>query len=725
MSPTRLFRRLLLRPLATRTTPPIRRAPRPLGAGVERLEARDVPATLDLTGTTLTLTLDPGASAEMTGTATALTFNAGLGFTVTANAGAQGLGFTDGLQSSGAGDLTTVTQLNIVGGAGTETFNISTTGGTFPAFAVANSVEVTGLNATSFDTGGAAQVYDGAVVLLAGATLTGSVVTFGGAVDGAFGLSVTASGLTAFNGVVGGTTPLASLSTDAAGSTTIAGDVTTTGNQTFGDNTTLTGAATLASTGGDIAFNQAIDGGFALTVNAAGGTTFVGGVGGTTPLASLTVVTGTLAADAVSTSGGLSVTNTGTGSVTGVIAGTTVTKSGAGTLTLSGASTYTGATLVNAGVLSITGSVTSNVTVGAGGTLGGTGTITGNVDGTGTFAPGLSPGVMTINGNFTPTGTVQFEVNPPATAAGTNYDQYIVTGTVNLSGAALLFTGAAGAVADGLTVTLISNDLLDPTVPGANPADGATVTINGTDYVLAYNGGDGNDVVLVTPVDILVADTSVLEGSSGTATLTFTITLGVASSATVTVNYLTADGTATVADGDYVPTFGTLTFLPGETTKTVLVTVNGDTVNEADETVLLNFSTPVNAVLSATQAVGTITNDDPLPTVSIGDATLPEGAVGPTPFTFTVTLSAASGQTVTVNYLTADGTATVADGDYAAAAGTLTFLPGETTKTVTVLVAGDAANEADETFTVTLSSPTNATVATGTGTGTITNDDPV
>src|SRR5207237_1377561 len=103
------------------------------------------------------------------------------------------------------------------------------------------------------------------------------------------------------------------------------------------------------------------------------------------------------------------------------------------------------------------------------------------------------------------------------------------------------------------------------------------------------------------------------------------------------------------------------------------------------------------------------------PTISISDVTANEGNVGTTPFTFTVTLSNASSQTVTVNYATADGTATTADNDYVAASGTVTFLPGQTSQTITVQVVGDTKFEPDETFFVNLSMPTNATIADSQG----------
>ncbi|MBN9119030.1 MAG: carboxypeptidase regulatory-like domain-containing protein [Planctomycetes bacterium] len=123
------------------------------------------------------------------------------------------------------------------------------------------------------------------------------------------------------------------------------------------------------------------------------------------------------------------------------------------------------------------------------------------------------------------------------------------------------------------------------------------------------------------------------------------------------------------------------------------------------------------------QATGTIVNDDSMPSVSIGGGVShAEGNGGTTNFDFAVSLSAASGQTVTVGWSTADGTAT-AGSDYTAASGTLTFAPGETAKTVTVQVTGDTTAEDDETFTVELSGATGAMLSTAQATGTIHNDD--
>ncbi len=191
------------------------------------------------------------------------------------------------------------------------------------------------------------------------------------------------------------------------------------------------------------------------------------------------------------------------GSINAKLAGSVgLTKTTASTVDLFGANTYTGATAVTVGTLAINGSVTSNVTVTSPGVLNGVGTITGNVSGTGTFSPGNSPGTMTIVGNFTPTGTVNFEVNNPWTTPGTDFDRYLVTGMVDLSGATLTFsnTDDTTAPAAGTMLKIIDNDGTgDPTTASTSPAQGATVTIGTRSFTIFYNGGDGNDVILATP----------------------------------------------------------------------------------------------------------------------------------------------------------------------------------------------------------------------------------
>src|SRR5205807_9042219 len=156
------------------------------------------------------------------------------------------------------------------------------------------------------------------------------------------------------------------------------------------------------------------------------------------------------------------------------------------------------------------------------------------------------------------------------------------------------------------------------------------------------------------------------------------------------VTYTVTDGTATTADSDYSisPTTGTLHWNAGDSTpKSVVVTVNGDTKYETNETVNLALSSPSGATLGAqSTATLTIVNDDSQPTISINDVTHDEGNSSTTDYDFTVSLSNASYQTITVNAQTADNTATTADSDYTGVGSTLlTFSPGVTTQHFHVL----------------------------------------
>src|SRR5205814_822720 len=154
------------------------------------------------------------------------------------------------------------------------------------------------------------------------------------------------------------------------------------------------------------------------------------------------------------------------------------------------------------------------------------------------------------------------------------------------------------------------------------------------------------------------------EGISGTVNAVFTVSLSAASAQTVTVDYATANGTA-VAPSDYAAlTTTTRTFTPGQVSKTVTVLVNGDALNEPDETFAVNLTNATNASIGDGVGLGTIANDDAVPCLPTRRSSDLEGISGTVNAVFTVSLSAASGQTVTVDYATANGTA-VAPGDYA------------------------------------------------------------
>jgi len=153
------------------------------------------------------------------------------------------------------------------------------------------------------------------------------------------------------------------------------------------------------------------------------------------------------------------------------------------------------------------------------------------------------------------------------------------------------------------------------------------------------------------------------------------------------------------------------------------VPVTPDSADEADEdfTVALTSSAAVDP--NAGTAKVTILDDDG-PAVSVNDVTVKEGNAGSQPAAFVVSLSAPSAQVVSVDYATAAGTASAPD-DFTPANGTVTFNPGDTAKEVSPApsVAGDTVDEPDETFSLTLSNPVNATVAKAIGLATIVDDD--
>jgi|GEM_PF-161501 len=123
-----------------------------------------------------------------------------------------------------------------------------------------------------------------------------------------------------------------------------------------------------------------------------------------------------------------------------------------------------------------------------------------------------------------------------------------------------------------------------------------------------------------------ITDTSVVEGDQGTTQAMFTVTLARACASTVTVAFATSDGSATVADSDYVATGGTLMIPPGQTNSVIFVPVNGDWKDEwPSEYFCLNLSNAVNAVVLRTQAQATIIDDDRKPDIVVGDITVPEG----------------------------------------------------------------------------------------------------
>ena len=215
---------------------------------------------------------------------------------------------------------------------------------------------------------------------------------------------------------------------------------------------------------------------------------------------------------------------------------------------------------------------------------------------------------------------------------------------------------------------------------------------------------------------------TVNEGS-GTATITVTRTSG--SAGAVTVNSATSNGTAT-AGQDYTATAGTLSWANGDASaKTLTIPITDDGVVESSETVNITLSNPTGGVVigSPNPAVLTIDDNDAIAaTISINDVSQAEGNSG-SQMTFQVTLSAASNQTISVNYATSDGTAT-APADYTAVSTqALNFSPGQTQQQIVVNINGDVDVESNESFFVNLSNPAGASISDSQGVGTLTNDD--
>jgi len=206
---------------------------------------------------------------------------------------------------------------------------------------------------------------------------------------------------------------------------------------------------------------------------------------------------------------------------------------------------------------------------------------------------------------------------------------------------------------------------------------------------------------------------------------TFTVSLSVAYDVAVTVHYQTANGSAT-AGSDYAAASGDVIIAAGQTTKTFTALVIGDRSAEPTENFVVNLSAATNGLIVDSQGVGTILDNEPR--ISISDVTKAEGKKGQTTlFTFTVTLSAAYDQAVTMSFRTVNGTATTSNppqADYVAKSGTLTFAPGQTTKTITIEVKGDSKREANETFYLDLfGNSSNSLFTKNRGLGTILNDD--
>ncbi|MEO1204578.1 MAG: Calx-beta domain-containing protein, partial [Pseudomonadota bacterium] len=256
------------------------------------------------------------------------------------------------------------------------------------------------------------------------------------------------------------------------------------------------------------------------------------------------------------------------------------------------------------------------------------------------------------------------------------------------------------------------------------PDETLTLTLtNATNGTLSRStaiGSIDNDDVVVPSLS--VADAQVTEGDGSDATISFALSLSEATTVGVSVDYQTRDLSA-VAGDDYVGITGQLTIPAGDVGASVAVSVSGDVAVEADETLELILSNPVNATLGRSTAIGTIRdNDVVVPELSVADAAVVEGNAGDSTLDFALTLSETTAVDVSVEYQTSNGTA-VAGEDYVAVSGQATIVAGDLGTVVQVTVLGDADFEADETLEIRLTNPVNAALVRAVGVGNVLNDD--
>jgi co-chaperonin GroES (HSP10) len=353
----------------------------------------------------------------------------------------------------------------------------------------------------------------------------------------------------------------------------------------------------------------------------------------------------------------------------------------------------------------------------------------------------------------------------PGSSFGFNVEAALSAGGAGLSPATSA-TITVSPVADLPLVTNASTVVNTQTTSGLvitrNAVDGTEIThfkiTNITNGTLFKSDGTtpiaNNSFITSAEAGAGLRFTPALNLSSPSSTFSFQVQggtnasgagLGPAATASITVTKLTptislsssvnpsdfgqpVTFTATVSSGSGTPT-GTVQFKDGGSNLGAAQTLtNGTaqlttaTLTSGNHVITADYSGDATFESgSATLAGGQTVNA--APTVSINDVSIAEGNTGTTSLVLTVTLSAASAATVSVDYATANGTAQTSDNDYQSASGTLTFNPGEVAKTITLSINGDPKTEDDETVFVNLNNPVNATVADAQGVGTILNDD--
>jgi fibronectin-binding autotransporter adhesin len=631
---------------------------------------------------------------------------------------------------------------------------------------------------------------DNGIVLNGNATVSNSAnATLSGVISGANTLTkagastLTLSGTNTYAGtsVSAGTLSVASDVNLGSGTVTLASGSTldVTGATIIDNAIALAGNATVSNSA-NATLSGVISGGFNLAKSGASALTLSGSntYSGTTMLSAGTLsIAGdsNLGSGAVSLAAGTTLAITGSATIdnnlmlagaatvqaasavtwSGVISGgNTLAKTGAGTLTLSASNTATGTTTVSAGTLSVTGSTAGATAVASGATLGGSGTLGGTVtvQNGGTLSPGVSPGTLTVNGDLSMAAGSTLAVEINGTTAGTQYDQVIVNGAVDVSGATLSATHGYSP-GSGDSYTIIVNDAADAVTGSfSGLAEGATVAAggNGTVLTASYIGGTGNDFTLTAPVMPTVSSVSSISANStykvgdsvvmvvnfseavflSTGTIELMLETGTTDRA---ATYLAGSGSSalyfsyTVQEGDISSDL--------DFTGTTALVANGDTIQggsfidanltlpspgaagsiAASKDIVIDGVRPTASIVVADTALAvgetstvTITFNEAVSGLAVGDFTVANGVLsslssGDGGITWTATLTPTASTTDTTNLIVLDNTG-VADASGNTGTGTTDSnnYAIDTLRPTASIVVADTALVAGETSTVTI-----------------------
>lgn len=321
--------------------------------------------------------------------------------------------------------------------------------------------------------------------------------------------------------------------------------------------------------------------------------------------------------------------------------------------------------------------------------------------------------------------TVSYAVGSGGTAVpGTDFTA--VSGTVSF---------AAGTTQLTRTFTVATtNDTLDedPETFAMTLTSAQNANLSPNLPTTAFGQINDND----NPPSVKISDCVVVEGNTG-GQVACDLTVGLFNGAvpatsgkTISVDYLVSDGTATIADNDYQPesVSGTLAFTPGKQSLSVRVFAVGDANVESHEAFNVALSNLLNLCTTGCahdlNAVGTIQNDDG-PTITFTDVAItePPNTGGTVNAVYTLTLSAMSANTVVVTWFTTPVTA-AANVDYTTVTnGSVTFTPGQTSRTFLVVIRHDLIDEPTEAYTVTLNPATFASIPDAVVVGSIIDND--